>query len=190
MSEIIPLPVIPSELKESRPETDRISGKIGRAFSIPVKVTRLVGAFAISVMMLLMTVDVLGRYFFKHPILGSDEIVGLLNVCLAAACFGYTQRLKGHIRVDLLTERLSPRVRLILDIFTNLISVGVVFLIVWQVIAGAQEFILGTRAGSHSSLVLGIPWYPFVLIFGIGFGVFGLAILADLVTGIIKLGNK
>lgn len=169
---------------------DKSSMLMDKIFSNPVKLMLAIGSCAIFAIMALMTVDVIGRYFFKHPIVGSDEIVGVLLICLAACGFSYTQRLKQHIRVDLLTSHLPVKARLALDLITNLIALLVVFGITWQMFVAARRYLLHLQGGSPVSVTLGIPWYPFIIILGAGFAIFGLILLADFIAGILKVGKK
>lgn len=149
-----------------------------------------IGSCAIFAIMVLMTSDVIGRYFFKHPIIGSDEIVGILLICLAACAFSYTQRLKQHIRVDLLTSHFPVKVRLALDIITNLIALLVISGIAWQMFVAAQRYLLHLQGGSPVSVTLEIPWSPFIIILGVGFVIFALILLADFIGDILKVGKK
>ena len=70
----------------------RVSDLINRYLTMPTKVTLLLGAILIMATVLLMSTDVIGRYLFKHPIQGSDELTGFLFLCTAAFAFAYTQK--------------------------------------------------------------------------------------------------
>ena len=69
---------------------------------------RSAGALALTLMMLITVVDVVGR-FFKHPIFGSVEIVGFLAVAVAAAAMPHTYKVGGHVGVEIITRLLPPQ---------------------------------------------------------------------------------
>jgi TRAP-type C4-dicarboxylate transport system permease small subunit len=52
-------------------------------------------------MMFLGTADVLGRYAFNSPILGSQELMQVGMASLVMLGWAYTQKEDGHIKVDL-----------------------------------------------------------------------------------------
>jgi TRAP-type C4-dicarboxylate transport system permease small subunit len=52
---------------------------------------KFIGAVAITAMMLLTVVDVVGR-FFKYPIFGSVELIGFLATIIVAAALPYTYK--------------------------------------------------------------------------------------------------
>jgi TRAP-type C4-dicarboxylate transport system permease small subunit len=145
----------------------------------------IVGAIVLFIMMLLTVGDVAGRYFFKAPIQGTHEITGLLLVCVSACALAYSQIKKGHIRVDLITERLSLKGRLIVDVVAYLFCVFASSLITIQTLARAREYFFSTRGNLTETL--GIPFFPFLLILGLGFLSLTLVSLVDLIRSIVKV---
>jgi TRAP-type C4-dicarboxylate transport system permease small subunit len=63
----------------------------------------------VPLMMLLVVVDVFMRYVMHRPLMVSDELSAYMLVALAFLGFAYTWREKGHVRVEVLVSRLSPR---------------------------------------------------------------------------------
>lgn len=61
--------------------------------------------------------DVMLRYLFNSPLIFADEISTYLFVGFAFGGLGYTFRAGGHIRVELLLNRVGPSARRHLDIF-------------------------------------------------------------------------
>jgi TRAP-type C4-dicarboxylate transport system permease small subunit len=145
----------------------------------------IVGAIVLFIMMLLTVGDVVGRYFFKRPIQGAHEITGLLLVCLAACALAYSQIKKGHIRVDLITERLPPKGRQIIDVVAYLFCLFASSLITWQTLIRAGDYFFATRG--NLTEVLGIPFFPFLLITGLGFFCLALVSLVDFIQSVIKV---
>ena len=79
---------------------------------------KIIGALALTSMMLLTVVDVIGR-FFKHPIFGSVEMVGFLATIVVAAALPYTHTVDGHVEVEILVRLLSKKAQIRYDIFTR-----------------------------------------------------------------------
>jgi TRAP-type C4-dicarboxylate transport system permease small subunit len=161
-----------------------------KIFTSPFKITKTLGSGLIMVTVLLMTTDVAGRYLFKHPIQGSDELVGFLILCTAAFAFSYAQREKQHLRVDVLIDRLRGRTRDFFDLFALILGLGVSIIISWQMFEAARKYILGLQGGPQLSWILGIPYFPFLLVLGVGYAVYALAVFTDAVTLIIKVARR
>jgi len=49
------------------------------------------------------------RYVMRRPLMVSDELSAYMLVALSFLGFAYTWREKGHVRVEVLVSRLSPR---------------------------------------------------------------------------------
>ncbi|HUT70741.1 MAG TPA: TRAP transporter small permease [Desulfatiglandales bacterium] len=83
-------------------------------------------------MMALGTVDVIGRYLFNKPILGTLEVFEILLPAIVLLGLGYTQENRGHVTMELLVLQLSPRTKTILDIVTNGCALFISVLILWR----------------------------------------------------------
>ncbi len=73
--------------------------------------------------MLLDTFDVIGRYLFNHPIIGTMEISTILMAAMILLGLGYTQSQKANIRIEILVSRYPPRVKAIDRIFVLFIHI-------------------------------------------------------------------
>ncbi len=89
------------------------------------------GALAI-VMMLTIGREVIGRYFFNAPTSWVVELDGYLLVALVYLGGGYILQNDGHIRVDLVYSRLSPRTRAVADLFGLALAVPFLGFVIWQ----------------------------------------------------------
>ena len=69
---------------------------------------RMMGAVCLVGMTFLTCADVIGR-LFRHPIFGSVEIVGFLATTAIAMALPYTDKVKGHVGVEILVRLLSER---------------------------------------------------------------------------------
>jgi len=133
-------------------------------------------------LMLITTGDVIGRKFFK-PIPGTFELSEYILATFILLGAAYTQQVKGHVGVDFVTSRLSPRVRTLCEILTTLLSLFIIAIVIWQ------GFLEGIRQKTVSDM-LRIPQYPFRLLVSTGGFLLWLELLIDLVNSIGRLVRR
>lgn len=90
--------------------------------------TILISGIAVLVITLLISFDVLMRYFLDQPQLFVDELTSFLLVAVIFFGTGPTFQKGGHIQVDLLTSRLSSRTQDRMRIIT--LAIGIILLVV------------------------------------------------------------
>jgi TRAP-type C4-dicarboxylate transport system permease small subunit len=83
-------------------------------------------------MMVLGTCDVMGRYLFNKPILGTFEVFEILLPAIVLLGLGYTQGNNAHVRVEILLSRLSFRKKTVLNLITNGCALFISVLILWR----------------------------------------------------------
>ena len=91
-----------------------------------------VGAAGLAIIMLLTFCDVIGRYVFDAPIVGTVEVTELLMGTMVYLGVGLTTHARGHIRVDIIIDRLPLRVQALLDIITLGVCIVLVSLMCWH----------------------------------------------------------
>lgn len=137
-------------------------------------------------MMFLITADVILRYFFRSPILGSTEMIEFTMVIAVFFAIAYTGSQKGHINVDVLTAKLSPRGQSIAAFVTTLVGLALFALTTWQSIL----FALAQRERGVTSPILHVPIPPLVLIVAFGCALLALVLLAQLFDYLSQALNK
>lgn len=145
-------------------------------------VAHKVGLVVLLLMMFLTVGDVAGRYLFNKPISGTFELTNFGLALVVFLALGYTQIRKGHISVDVLVSRFSPRAQAVIDSITYLFSLGLFSLVAWQSAVHAGRLF----AGHNVSGVLLWPIYPFVIAVAIGSLLFCLVLLVDLLSSLSK----
>jgi TRAP-type C4-dicarboxylate transport system permease small subunit len=83
------------------------------------------GMVCVVLMMVLTTADVVARYVFNSPTMWADEMASYLLIAIVFLGLAYNLRTDGHIRIDVITTHMPPRLRLIFDVFAY--AVGIVF---------------------------------------------------------------
>ena len=144
-------------------------GKASRAAST-------LAGFAALAIVLLISFDVLMRYFFNRPQLFVDELASFLEVLIIFGGLAYTFRVGGHVRVDLVTAHLPPPARAWLRIVT--LALGLAFLTVVMWVTG-QSTLTAWRYGRVSAVMLYPLWLPMLLI-PAGLGLMAIAMLVTL----------
>lgn len=142
------------------------------------------GAIALFIMMMLTTVDVIGRYLFNTPITGAFEVTEFLVLILIFSFLCNAQSHKDHVSVDLLFQRFPKKIRHITNIFNHIACLGLTILIVWMSFMKALEL----KEFGEASPNLVIPTYPFVFFLVVGCSVLGLEYLRDIIE--IVSGKK
>lgn len=145
-------------------------------------VLRLLGAAALTGMMLLTVADVVGR-FFKHPIFGSVEVVGFLAAILVAAALPYTYRNEGHVGVEILVRLLPEKQKLRINILTRVLSLALFGLITWQMFLYAIDI----HETGEVSMNLEFPVFYIVYLLSAGLAVFSITILISIFHDIKQL---
>ena len=130
-----------------------------------IEASGIVGVVILLAMMMMTVVDVILRYFFLRPIIGSVEISIILMVCVVFLGIAWCALNDGHISVDIVTGKLSKRGRAILNSFDNIVTFALALLIAWRSFLEA----VSVKEMEVTSPLLGIPRYPFVFVTAFGF---------------------
>lgn len=120
-------------------------------------------AGAVLIFMALLTLADIILRFFGRPIPGVYEVVAFLGLALAGLVLPRSSLMKAHVSVDMVTEKLSPNARMIVNIFTRAL-VALFFLVTgWYFIGMGRSFI----ETNSVTMTLKIPFYPvvFVMVF-------------------------
>jgi TRAP-type C4-dicarboxylate transport system permease small subunit len=134
---------------------------------------------ALSLMALLVGADVVGRYVFNHAIKGVMDIVELSLVFIVFLATADVAVKKSHIKIDLVTSKLSQGLQTIMNCVTSLAGLVIVALITWQTGARGWYQIL------HPTLYttnLEMPLSPFLLVAALGCLLLSLVLAVDTVS--------
>ena len=125
------------------------------------KAAALLSGLAALALAVLISFDVLMRYFFNRPQLIVDEVGPFLLLLVVFGAAAPTFRVGGHVRVDLVTAHLPPVVRAWLRALN--LAIGILFLavVIWVT---AQSALTAYRYGRVSAVMLYPLWMPMLLI--------------------------
>jgi TRAP-type C4-dicarboxylate transport system permease small subunit len=151
-----------------------------------VRIINSVAAAILVAMMFLTAMDVLLRYLFNRPVSGAMELTEYMMVILVSLGLAYCGFVKGHVSVEVLTSRFSPKIQAILNCITYFLSFGFFSLITWQSI----KYIRLMFKSNLISAVLHIPVFPFVAVLSLGSLVFSLVLLVDFLGYLSQVVNE
>jgi TRAP-type C4-dicarboxylate transport system permease small subunit len=140
-------------------------------------VAGLLAGLATLAIVLLVSYDVLMRYFFESPQLFVDEVASFLQVLLIFGGAAYTFRVGGHVRVDLITNHARPAARAWMRVVTLLLGVVFLAIVIWVT---TQSAAAAFRYGRVSAVMLYPLWLPMACI-PAGLALLGLAMAIALV---------
>lgn len=112
------------------------------------------GGFSILVIGLIVTYEVILRYFFNSPTVWVLEISTLLSIGSVFLAGGYTLKEKSHVNVDILINRFSRPNQVLIELMGLILSLIYCFVLTWK---GAELAITAIRTGEVSPTVLNIP---------------------------------
>jgi TRAP-type mannitol/chloroaromatic compound transport system permease small subunit len=135
------------------------------------------GMFLILPLMLFTTADVIGRAAWARPIPGIVELSSYVLDVFILLGLAYTQQVKGHVRVSMLTSRMPPRAQAFIEIIVTCLSLFIIALLAWQgLVVGLEE--------TAVSDMLRIAQRPFKLLVGVAAFLLCLELAVDLVAAV------
>jgi TRAP-type C4-dicarboxylate transport system permease small subunit len=136
---------------ESRPTTDWGITRIARVIS-------LIGLVGLLLFAGITVGEVLLRWLFNYPILGVSDVSSLVVTVAVASCFPLVFAERRSITVRFAGNLLGKRVNSVLEAFGTLVTLGMFFLIAWQLLDYAVEL---AESDQTTWVVLWpmSPWY-------------------------------
>jgi TRAP-type C4-dicarboxylate transport system permease small subunit len=141
------------------------------------KIFLIVGGIAVLALMSVATANVVLR-IFHIPFRGAYELVSFIGAIVIAFALGYTQQRKGHIVVDILTEKFPKTLSKILDVFNHLVTMVFFAVVAWQIYrVGMQIWDSG-----ELSETLKMIYHPFIFAVALGFITLSFTALTQLMS--------
>ena len=155
-------------------------------------ISRFFGAIAaalVIVLVALMLYDVVLRYLFNAPTIWGND----LNTWLMGASFvlsiAYAMSTDSHVRVDLLYDRRTrPRIR-----YFDLVGLTLIILptVTWVTLGLFDHFMTAYQSGERSGSGGWNPIvWPFKFVLLVGFAIFTLQIVAEIIKRAASLMGK
>jgi TRAP-type C4-dicarboxylate transport system permease small subunit len=113
---------------------------------------------------------------FRSPVRGAFELMAYGGAVITAFALGFTQIHKGHIAVDILTQKFSKNTRKILGIINHAVCMVFSVLISWQIFKYATTL----KHTGEVTETLRIVYYPFTYGVSFGFAILALVFLTEI----------
>jgi TRAP-type C4-dicarboxylate transport system permease small subunit len=131
-------------------------GAADRAFFAIEKAMALISALCIFGLMLVGVWQVLARKLFNAPIYGYIDIVEIAMTTFAFIAISYTERLGGHVRMEIIASRMRGRLLWLSEVIGVLIGLFVVATLAYY---SYTHFLRAWDSGD-STMDLQLPWWP------------------------------
>ncbi len=128
---------------------------------------------------LIVSYDVVKRYFFGQPTVWAQEMSAMLFGTFIILGGAYTAKENKHVNMDIFYSRFSPRGRAVLDIITFFIlTIPFLGILLWKGGEGAWRSLANLE---HDSTQWGPPLYPFRIMLPLGAFLFLLQAIAKFI---------
>jgi TRAP-type C4-dicarboxylate transport system permease small subunit len=134
----------------------------------------VLGGIAVLMLMALATGNVCLR-IFGAPYRGTYEVVSFLGAVTIAFALGYTQKKKGHIVVDILSDRYPEGVKRIVDAVSYFLCMVFFAFISLEILQWGMKI---AESGEVSE-TLKVIYYPFIFSVAVVFSILTLTLLID-----------
>ena len=151
--------------------------------SVLSKVSKAVaqlGVLCTVLMMLMIVADVLMRFLFNEPILGSVELASYMLSVIAFTTIPLVESEERHIVIPVFFDHFPRRVRLAIYTFVSLLGICTLAFIAWSSFDLAAEY---ARRGKITS-ILSIPVYPFVYLSAVCLTLYAVIMVFNLVNNV------
>ncbi|MDD5702015.1 MAG: TRAP transporter small permease, partial [Dehalococcoidales bacterium] len=149
----------------------RLLGKIERGG------VEISGIF-IFLMMVLTTADVFLRYIFNSPIKGNLELQTMMMVAVVFFGLAWVQAKRGHIRMEVISSRLSGPNQEILNLLGDVLFLVIAIVITWQM--SLQSWI-AFKTGDYYFGLIKFPLWPAKSALFLGMGLVSLQLIAGII---------
>ena len=175
---------VPEYLGENMLDTIKRMSAVIRQISLYAGYTSAICAVMLIILVL---AEIVRRTFFNSSFLWTFEISSWLLVAFAFLGMGYTLQSGGHVRVTLLTSRLSKRIQTWLNLLLSLISA---FLFAYFTIYFFEGMVSNYEVGAVGISVLEPPVYIIWVAAVIGLSVFSLQFVGLFLDSLIEILGK
>ena len=145
----------------------------------------------LSVVLVALTVimgwEVVSRYVFTAPTMWAYELSGMLFVVCFMFGGTYTLRHSGHVGVDILYSRFSPRTRAKLGILTAPLMGLICWVFIWY---GWKLALRSLKMLEHSQSYWSPPQYPLKILIVVAMVTFTFQVLANLIRDVHAAASR
>jgi TRAP-type C4-dicarboxylate transport system permease small subunit len=136
-----------------------------RALGWTVNTSAFGAASIVVILMAMVVADIFGRKVLNNPVPMSYEVGAFMLVFIVFMGLAYSQRQKAHIRVEILTLRMPPKGRAIMDLFAYTLGILIYGAIFYETFKWSYH---SFEIGEYVAGLINIPKWPsqFAMVFG------------------------
>ncbi len=138
---------------------------LGRALGWAVNTSAFGAASIVVILMAMVVADIFGRKVLNKPVPMSYEVGAFMLVFIVFLGLAYSQRQKAHIRVEILTLRMPPKIRAAMDLVAYTLGIAIYGLIFYETFKWSYH---SYEIGEYVAGLVNIPKWPsqFAVVFG------------------------
>lgn len=160
----------------------RMLKSVDEAFFQVEKLLNLIAAVVILGIMFIGTYQVFGRKLLNAPVPGYVDWIEMIMTVFAFVAISYTQRLGGHVRMEIILGQLKGRLLYFLEIFGTICAIFIVTVLAYY---GYEHFLRAFEIGD-STIDIELPVWPSKLLVPFAFGILIIRLIIQL-FGFIRL---
>jgi tripartite ATP-independent transporter DctM subunit len=152
--------------------------------AITEKISSGISAAVITFAMLLTTVDVVLRYVFNSPLPGVYTLCEMMMIGAVYPAVAYVQQKRGHVRVDVIIDRLQGNPRAAFELATLFLALVAFGMMCWQ--SGLLAW-GAWISGDYDMGEIHYPFWPAKTLMTFGLGLLCLRLVTDIKNDILQL---
>jgi TRAP-type mannitol/chloroaromatic compound transport system permease small subunit len=143
-----------------------------------------IASYSLIIMMLILSYEVIARYFFNSPTIWAHELSGFFFAFYLALTGPWVLLRKEHVAVDIIYTRYSEKKQNAADIVSNLIAI---FFFVMVFYLGMKNALYSLSINQTSYTVWGPPLWPVKFLIPLSAAFFILQALAGICDSAMKI---
>ena len=147
----------------------------------------LLGAIGLFLMVFITFADVIMRYFFKHPIVGSQEMIEFLMVITMYGGMPFAAAKGMLLTVDAVVQKFHPTVR---DVLRLIFSIACAFCACIMCYKVFQNFMYYLNNPMLKSSILGWSYAPFYGFTTLSLGLLSIEMILEIVLNVDTLVSR
>lgn len=130
--------------------------------------TGRVGRWIVVIIIAIVCYDVFMRYALNSPTIWAWCLSYMLGACFIAVGLAYTYYHQGNVRVDVIYTRLSPKTKLVIDVFFTVFFFFPLIFMLARIFIENAFFAYSIGEFDHASVWYPLTW-PFKTVVAVGF---------------------
>ena len=163
----------------------RLLGAADEGFFKFESALNLIAALVILAVMFIGVFQVFGRKLINLPVPGYVDVIEFVMTVFAFISIAYTQRLGGHVRMEIIIKRFRGRALWIVEFLGTLTVIGIVAILAWF---GYEHFLRAWNIGD-STIDIEIPLWPSKLLVPVAFAILLVRLFIQLL-GFLRLSAE